>query len=177
MKLGTCFAVPRRAVGVTTHDHDRKRRFDIELADGMVVCARALVVATGVQYRRLPIEGLETFEGAGIYYAATEVEARYCRDTDAVIIGGGNVSEPLSTPCASSRAGHVAGGVDAGLLVLAARGWSQHHDPLPDGASFPKRVATSSKKSPSSTRPPERRAISTPAASSSWWALRRTPLG
>ena len=89
MKFGTRFAVPRRAVGVTTHDHDGKPMFDVELDDGMVVCARALVVATGVQYRRLPIEGLERFEGAGIYYAATEVEARYCRDTDAVIIGGG----------------------------------------------------------------------------------------
>jgi len=54
------------------------------------LCARALVVATGVQYRRLPIEGLEGLEGAGIYYAATEVEARYCRDADAVVIGGGN---------------------------------------------------------------------------------------
>jgi thioredoxin reductase (NADPH) len=48
------------------------------------------VVATGVQYRRLPIDRLEEFEGAGIYYAATEIEARYCKGMDAVIIGGGN---------------------------------------------------------------------------------------
>ena len=48
------------------------------------------MVATGVQYRRLPIERLEEFEGAGIYYAATEIEARYCKGTEAVIIGGGN---------------------------------------------------------------------------------------
>ncbi|MEM1233414.1 MAG: NAD(P)/FAD-dependent oxidoreductase, partial [Pseudomonadota bacterium] len=48
------------------------------------------VVATGVQYRRLPVDGLEALEGAGIYYAATEVEARYCRNGDAVVIGGGN---------------------------------------------------------------------------------------
>jgi thioredoxin reductase (NADPH) len=43
-----------------------------------------------VQYRRLPIARLTEFEGAGIYYAATEMEARYSKGTDAVIIGGGN---------------------------------------------------------------------------------------
>ncbi|MEM6276970.1 MAG: FAD-dependent oxidoreductase [Pseudomonadota bacterium] len=86
MKFGTRFAVPRRATAVEKHGD----MFDVTLGDGMVVCARALVVATGVQYRRLPIEGLEALEGAGIYYAATEVEARYCRQSDAVVIGGGN---------------------------------------------------------------------------------------
>ena len=48
------------------------------------------MVATGVQYRRLPLDRLADFEGAGIYYAATEIEARYCKGTEAVIIGGGN---------------------------------------------------------------------------------------
>ena len=86
MKFGTRFAVPRRAVGL----EKKGDIFDVTLADGTVVCARALVVATGVQYRRLPIEGLEALEGGGIYYAATEVEARYCRESDAVGIGGGN---------------------------------------------------------------------------------------
>ena len=52
--------------------------------------SRAVVVATGVQYRRLPIDRLESFEGVGIYYAATDVEARWCRETDVVVIGGGN---------------------------------------------------------------------------------------
>ncbi|HEX4150758.1 MAG TPA: NAD(P)/FAD-dependent oxidoreductase, partial [Steroidobacteraceae bacterium] len=58
--------------------------------NGHRVRAKAVVVASGVQYRRLPIPRLETFEGAGIYYAATEIEARYCKGTDAVVIGGGN---------------------------------------------------------------------------------------
>ena len=43
-----------------------------------------------MQYRRLPLERLADFEGSGVYYAATEMEARYCKDTEAVIIGGGN---------------------------------------------------------------------------------------
>ena len=87
MKFGTRFAMPKRAVSV-------KRREDgvfcVTLDDDMVVCARSIIVATGVQYRQLPIERLGEFEGVGIYYAATDIEARYCRDTDAVVIGGGN---------------------------------------------------------------------------------------
>jgi len=47
-------------------------------------------IATGVQYRRLPIPRLEALEGNGVYYAATEIEARYCRGTEAVVVGGGN---------------------------------------------------------------------------------------
>ena len=54
------------------------------------MCARAVLVATGVQYRRLPVPRIEEFEGAGIYYAATEMEARFCRETEAVVVGGGN---------------------------------------------------------------------------------------
>jgi thioredoxin reductase (NADPH) len=52
--------------------------------------ARTVVVATGVQYRRLPIARLEEFEGAGVYYAATDMEARFCKDRHVAIVGGGN---------------------------------------------------------------------------------------
>ena len=87
LKFGTRFAVPRRATRLSRRDDGL---FCVGLEDGAEVCARAVVVATGVQYRRLPLERLEAFEGAGIYYAATEVEARYCRNTEVVVIGGGN---------------------------------------------------------------------------------------
>ncbi|MGR3436657.1 MAG: FAD-dependent oxidoreductase, partial [Shimia sp.] len=87
MKFGTRFAVPRRAASVR---RDGDGTFEVTLGDGTVTCAKALVVACGVQYRRLPIEGLEALEGAGVYYAATDIEARYCRGTEAVVIGGGN---------------------------------------------------------------------------------------
>jgi thioredoxin reductase (NADPH) len=86
IRFGTRFAVPRRA----RHIRRQEGGFCVELDDGDEVCARAVVVATGVQYRRLPIDRLEEFEGAGIYYAATEVEARFCRNTEVVVIGGGN---------------------------------------------------------------------------------------
>ena len=86
LKFGTRFAVPRRAARVERQEEG----FCVTLEDGDTVCARAVVVATGVQYRRLPLERLEHFEGAGVYYAATDVEARFCRHTEVVVIGGGN---------------------------------------------------------------------------------------
>ena len=87
MKFGTRFAMPRRVVRLEQLEDES---FCATFDSGQRVHAKAVVVATGVQYRRLPIDGLETFEGAGIYYAATEIEARYCKGTEAVIIGGGN---------------------------------------------------------------------------------------
>ncbi len=87
MKFGTRFAVPRRATRLQRLEDGT---FCTTLDDGTEVCARTVVVATGVQYRRMPIDRLEEFEGAGIYYAATDVEARYCRDAEIVVIGGGN---------------------------------------------------------------------------------------
>lgn len=61
----------------------------VELADGRTLSARAVVVATGARYRRLPVARLREFEGSGVYYAATEVEARACTNRVAVV-GGGN---------------------------------------------------------------------------------------
>jgi thioredoxin reductase (NADPH) len=87
MKFGTRFAMPRRAVRLQRlEDGSFCATFD----NGQRVLAKAVVVATGVQYRRLPLERLADFEGAGVYYAATEMEARYCKGADAVVIGGGN---------------------------------------------------------------------------------------
>lgn len=87
MKFGTRFVVPRRvSVLERLDDGDYCATFD----NGQRVRARAVVVATGVQYRRLPIQGLAQLEGAGVYYAATENEARSCHDGSVVVIGGGN---------------------------------------------------------------------------------------
>lgn len=86
VKFGARLAVPRRAVALRPNDVG----FAVEVDDGTTVRARAVVLACGVQYRRLPVVGLEDFEGAGVYYAATELEARFCRGTEAVIVGGGN---------------------------------------------------------------------------------------
>jgi thioredoxin reductase (NADPH) len=62
----------------------------VRLADGTDVAGRAVIVATGARYRRLDVPGLEDFEGNGVYYAATEMEARLCAASPIVVAGGGN---------------------------------------------------------------------------------------
>ena len=91
MKFGTSFAMPRRVEALTRHeDGSFCATLDADGSPGDQICARAILVATGVQYRRLPLDHLERLEGAGVYYSATEMEARFCANTDAVVIGGGN---------------------------------------------------------------------------------------
>ena len=103
LKFGTRFAVPRR---VSIVERQADGTFCVVLDGEERLCARSIVVATGVQYRRLPIPGLDAFESAGVYYAATETEARYCRDADVVVVGGGNsAGQAAMTLCAG--AGHV----------------------------------------------------------------------
>ncbi|MBU3076762.1 FAD-dependent oxidoreductase [Sphingomonas quercus] len=87
MKFGTRFVMPRRVIKL---EELEDRQFCATFDNGQRVRAGAVVVATGVQYRRLPIDRLSEFEGAGVYYAATENEARYCNNADTIVIGGGN---------------------------------------------------------------------------------------
>jgi thioredoxin reductase (NADPH) len=68
---------------------DRKP-FAIESDDGLRVSARAIVIASGARYRRLPIENLSKYEGAGVYYGATHVEAQLCGGDEVIVVGGGN---------------------------------------------------------------------------------------
>ncbi len=63
---------------------------EIRLSNGTAVHARAIIIASGVQYRRLPLENLARFEGAGVYYAATATEARLCGDEEVAVVGGAN---------------------------------------------------------------------------------------
>ena len=62
----------------------------VVLADGSEIATRAVIVASGARYRRLEVDDLERFEGAGVYYSATEMEARDCRQGTVVVVGGGN---------------------------------------------------------------------------------------
>jgi thioredoxin reductase (NADPH) len=103
MKFGTQFVMPRR---VTTLETLPDGGFCATFDNDQRVRSGAVVVATGVQYRRLPIERLADFEGAGVYYAATENEARYCRQAETVVIGGGN-SAGQAAMYLSRAASHV----------------------------------------------------------------------
>jgi thioredoxin reductase (NADPH) len=62
----------------------------VELADGTAVATRAVVIATGARYRTLPLPRWKEFEGAGIYYAATELEVRMAAPDPVAVIGGAN---------------------------------------------------------------------------------------
>ena len=78
----------------------------IELADGRRVRARAVVVATGARYRRPEIPNLAQFEGRGVWYWASPVEARLCRNEDVALLGGGN-SAGQAAVFLASHARHV----------------------------------------------------------------------
>jgi thioredoxin reductase (NADPH) len=62
----------------------------VELEGGERLLGRTVVLATGAAYRRLPVARLDEFEGVGVYYAATQVEAQMCADDPVVIVGAGN---------------------------------------------------------------------------------------
>jgi thioredoxin reductase (NADPH) len=76
------------------------------LADGSEIAARAVIIASGANYRRLAVDDLERFEGAGVYYAATEMEARLCRGATVAVVGGGN-SAGQAAIFLSQQAGRV----------------------------------------------------------------------
>jgi thioredoxin reductase (NADPH) len=115
MKFGTRFAMPRRVEGL------RKREdgsFCATLEDGQEVCAGAVLVSTGVQYRRLPLDRLEALEGSGVFYSATEMEARFCGNSEVVVIGGGN-SAGQAAMFLSRAARHVHLVVRSGSLAAS----------------------------------------------------------
>jgi len=62
----------------------------IELENGARISTRSIVIATGAQYRKLPLENLSKFEGAGVYHGATFMEAQLCGGEEVIVVGGGN---------------------------------------------------------------------------------------
>ena len=87
VKFGARLVSPRTVTEVS----QRPDGFLVRLGDQRDVVARAVVIAGGVQYRRLEtVPDIAAFEGRGVYYAATELEARACVGQDAVVVGGAN---------------------------------------------------------------------------------------
>jgi len=85
-RFGIEFLSPQEVRQIEVESHYKK----VTLGDGSVVHTRAVVVTTGVDYRKLPAEGVDKFTGAGIYYGAAMTEAASCRDKHVFIVGGGN---------------------------------------------------------------------------------------
>jgi thioredoxin reductase (NADPH) len=67
-----------------------QKPYTIEMDDGHFVVARTVVIATGAQYRRLPLKNVGAFEGTGIYFGATAMEAALCGEEEVIVVGGGN---------------------------------------------------------------------------------------
>ncbi len=87
-KFGARMLIAKTAVRLAC---DRKPyRVLLDTGDGDALLARTIIIATGVQYRKLAIENLRRFENAGVYYAATQMERRMCADEAVAVVGGAN---------------------------------------------------------------------------------------
>ena len=85
-KFGANLTAPCTAVAL----REESGHLMVELSDGTVVAARAVIAATGARYRRLPVDRLQELEANSVFYAATELEARQCGGSPVMVVGGGN---------------------------------------------------------------------------------------
>ena len=85
-KFGAQMLIAKDAKGLAC----ARRPYAVLIGDGQLVPARTVVIASGAQYRRLQLENLSKFEGAGVYYGATHLEAQLCGGEEVIVVGGGN---------------------------------------------------------------------------------------
>jgi thioredoxin reductase (NADPH) len=97
-KFGARVVIARSAVRLRCDELP----YRIDTADGGCVRARAIVIATGAEYRRLDLPELSKFEGVGVYYGATFVESQRCAAEDVIVVGGGNSAGQAATFLAQS---------------------------------------------------------------------------
>ncbi len=89
-RFGAKFSTPAAALSLKYHS-DGEYRACLEIEGcGAVLRAKAVLIATGADYRRLDAENRQRFEGAGVYYAATALEGQICRNETVIVIGSGN---------------------------------------------------------------------------------------
>ena len=84
-KFGAKMLIARATRIVCDH-----RPYIVEVENGARIPARTVLIATGAQYRKLPLQNLSQFEGAGVYYGATFVERQLCGGEEVIVVGGGN---------------------------------------------------------------------------------------
>ena len=82
------------------------RQYVIETDDGAQILARTVIIATGAEYRKLPLENISQFENAGVYYSATFIESKLCAGEEVCVVGGGNAAGQAAVSLAQS-ARHV----------------------------------------------------------------------
>jgi thioredoxin reductase (NADPH) len=100
-KFGVRVKLGMSAVGLSSAGGLHEVRFD----DGESVTARSVIIATGARYHRLPLDRLSDFEGVGVYYAATQMEANACTGKSVLIVGGGNSAGQAALYLARTCAG------------------------------------------------------------------------
>lgn len=86
LKFGAHVAIPTEVASIERSAD----RFTLALSDGQRVRARTVVAASGAAYRRPSVPGFENFEGCGLYYWASPIEARLVKGRDIALVGGGN---------------------------------------------------------------------------------------
>jgi thioredoxin reductase (NADPH) len=101
-KFGAHIAIARVARGLKCV----RLPYSVQLDDGASVQARSIIIAAGAQYRKLDLPNLAQFEGVGIYYGATKVEAQLCANDEVAVVGGGN-SAGQAAMFLSAHAKHV----------------------------------------------------------------------
>lgn len=89
-KFGAEMAIPDEAVRLEPGDDGEGPRLRIALASGERVSARTILIASGARYRRLDVENLARFEGAGVHYWASPLESRLCAGQEVALVGTGN---------------------------------------------------------------------------------------
>ena len=109
-KFGARIALPRQVTGIDCS----RRPYALQLDDGSQVTSEAVVIASGARYRTLDLDNGRAFDGAGVNYAATAMEAGLCANEDAIVVGGGN-SAGQAAVFLSRHARHVH------MLVRGAR--------------------------------------------------------
>lgn len=102
-KFGATFAIARGATAIEQMDNGT---FVLTIEGNKAIRSRAVILACGATYRTLDLEGYAAYEGQGIHYAATALEAQFCAGTEVVVIGGGN-SAGQAAVFLSHHASHV----------------------------------------------------------------------
>jgi len=103
IKFGARVTVPRRATKL--QPSARPGFYEVTLDDNTTLLGRAVVIATGARYRKLGVLDEDRLQGAGVYYAATELEARACKGQEVVVVGGGNSAGQAAMFLASRTSG------------------------------------------------------------------------
>ncbi len=88
-RFGAKFSTPSQALSLRFREGEYRAELQVEGCPATLL-AKCVLIATGAEYNRIEAEGRESFEGLGVYYAATAMESKLCRDSTVIVAGGGN---------------------------------------------------------------------------------------